>query len=90
MKPQQYHHPIFPPCDLAEIAACRDRAQEISARALELLRASEPDTFFGRKHHPSTPLSYEEELPHERHDPLTEALEYIKAGGHPRIQLGLE
>jgi hypothetical protein len=83
MTPQQYHHPIFRPCDLAEIAARRDRAQEISARALE-------HTFFGRKHHSSTPLSYEEELPHERHDALTEALEYIKAGGHPRIQLGLE
>jgi hypothetical protein len=66
MMPRQYHHPIFRPYDLAaEISAYRDRAREISARARELLRVSEPDTFLDRQHYPVIPLPNEGELPLE-------------------------
>jgi hypothetical protein len=62
MKMPEYRFPIFRPRDLAaEIAAYRDRAQEITAKASELLKMPELDSFLGRQHYPLIPLRDENE-----------------------------
>jgi hypothetical protein len=60
MKTTPYRAP-FRPADLAaEIAAHTARAQEITAKVVEILRAPPPDTFLGRQHYPLIPLSHDE------------------------------
>jgi hypothetical protein len=62
MKMPEYRVPFFRSRDLAaEIAAYQDRTRRVTARASELLKISEPDTFLGRQHYLLIPPPDEDE-----------------------------